>query len=274
MRSFFVCLFLVFGLITAPFSLQAEDSDDTAQESWIDDDHPVVVELFTSSNCTACMEADRLLYDISKKKNIIALGCHTDIWDSETLNNPTGLEECTYRQWAYRASGRMVNTKIRVPHLIINGHHSIGSGSLSFFHNALGLVKHGTAHKPLFIGMEWKDDDTITIELPDRDFEINENRDSFSVWLVRYQDYLIKKIDTGHTAGRVLRFSNVVRDADHIAKWHGKKRVIEIDVPKPPGGKERGGYVTIIHKVNGSQILAAGKLVDYRPKRKKAAAQE
>jgi len=268
MRFFGVFLFilvLAFGWsVSGPSLSQERDraKERAARNEWKDPEYPVVVELFTAPDCSACIPADRLLYDISKKKNVIALGCHIDYWDRTTMDDPTGLEECTYRQWAYKSSGAMSSAEIEVPHFMINGNFSINGIRMREFYGILRSAMDNWVVRPLFINMTWKDEDTLLVTLPKTDREVG-NEDSFSVWLVRYQDSLIEKIDKGETAGRVLRFSNVVRDARHIAKWHGDSRTIEVDVPTPPGGKERGGYVTIIHQINGSDILAAGKVLDY-----------
>lgn len=265
-------LFITLALFLSALSWLGKDAiaqiEDKTKGAWIDEGHPLVIELFTSSNCSACMPADRILYDVSKQKNVIALGCHIDYWDKETLMDPTGLEECTYRQWAYRNSGRLSGGKIRVPHFMINGEYSIGRSKTEIFYHFLTNVKNMPTPKPSFIHMKWKDKDTLLVEMPDANRDIRE-KDSFSVWLIRYQDYLIQKVSQGDTAGRVLRFTNVVRDAKHIAKWHGERRTIEVDVPMPAGGKERGGYVTIIHEINGSEIVAAGKVPDYKIRKKK-----
>lgn len=225
-------------------------------------DTPIVIELFTATNCSACMPADRILYDIAKQPNVIALGCHINYWDEHTLGDPTGLEACTYRQWAYRSSGMFGGTNIKVPHFMINGIYSVDNSKTRLFYNRLAQAKE-SRHKPDLVFMEWVDQDTLRIHMPESSREVNED-DSFSVWLIRYQDHVIKKVDEGQTAGRVLRFTNVVKNAKHIAKWHGKVRTIEVDVDKPPGGVERGGYVTIIHQINGSEIVAAGKVADYK----------
>lgn len=259
----FAGLLLLGAFIWVGSAAYAQIVDDTGGAWKKEDNTPVVVELFTSTNCSACMPADRILYDISKTKNVIALGCHIDYWDEKTLEDPTGLEACTYRQWAYRSSGMLSGTNIRVPHFMLNGVYSVDNSKTRLFYNRLAYVRNSNINKPGLIEMDWKDEDTVSIRMPDSNRDIDK-QDSFSVWLIRYQDYIIQKVDEGQTAGRVLRFSNVVRDAKHIAKWHGKERLIEVDVDKPKGGPERGGLVTIIHRINGSEIIAAGKLPDYK----------
>lgn len=260
--AFLALVFAAFPLWNAGSRAWAQVKD-TTDGAWKEDDgSPLVVELFTATNCSSCMAADRILYDISKLKNVIALGCHINYWDESTMMDPTGLEECTYRQWAYRSSGNMGSTNVRVPHFMINGIYSVTNNETRQIFNRMEVAKQSTNHKPGLVYMEWKDKDTLSINMPESNRKIDD-RDSFSVWLIRYQDYLIQKVDTGQTAGRVLRFTNVVKEARHIAKWHGKMRTIEVDVDPPKGGHERGGYVVMIHQINGSEVIAAGKVADY-----------
>lgn len=246
---------------------RAQIADDT-NSTWIDEEHPVVVELFTSSNCSACMLADRMLYDVSQEKNVIALGCHIDYWDKSTPKDPKNLEACTYRQWSYRSSGRMDETEVSIPHFMVNGRYSLRGSDIRSLYSILKGEKESSLPKPSFIHMKWKDKDTLLIEMPQAMDEIHK-KGSSSVWLIRYQDYIIQKMTKGEVAGRVLRFTNVVQDIKHIAKWHGDKRTIEVDVPMPPGGKDRGGYVAVIHETHGAKVLAAGKVRDYKLRKKK-----
>lgn len=245
---------------------QAQTIDDIK----VKDNEPMIVELFTSTNCSACMEADRILYDLSKKKNVIALGCHVNYWDENTLNDPSGLEACTYRQWTYKSSGMMSSTEVSVPHFILNGRQSVQKNQIKKFFSYFMTEQGSNPHKPLPVAMKWKDQKTLYVTLPETGWKLNK-RDSFSVWLIRYQDSLIKKVDDGQTAGRVLRFTNVVKGSKHIAKWHGEKRTIEVDVDTPKGGAERGGFVVMIHGINGSDVVGAGRLADFKIKKPAAA---
>lgn len=270
-----IAVFTLLAGVVAGVQNAAADITDPTEGAWVDEKHPVVIELFTSTNCSACMIADRILYDISKNPNVIALSCHVKYWDENTLKDPTGLEACTYRQWAYKSSGRMDKADIKIPYIMVDGTQNINNDRLGHFYNHLQAIRHNALRKPLWIGMKWGAKDKILVTLPQtpRNYRIN-LKDSFSVWLIRYQDYIIQKVKDGDNQDRVLRFSNVVRKAKHIAKWHGDGRTIEVSVPVPDQGNERGGYVAIIHETNGSDIYAAGKVPDYKvrkPKKEKTA---
>jgi hypothetical protein len=125
-----IFILLGIGLLSTQSRANIEDPTNGA---WIDTEHPIVVELFTASNCGACMIADRLLYEISRKPNVIALSCHIPFWDETILENPTGLEACTYRQWAYKSSGRMGNTDIRLPYFMLDGRDNLENQNIPPF---------------------------------------------------------------------------------------------------------------------------------------------
>ena len=265
-KVFFIWIVLcwLFSMIWLSTMARAEIPDPT-KGAWSDPEHPLVIELFTASNCSACITADRILYDMAKDPNVIALSCHVQYWDEHTLSDPTGLEACTYRQWAYKSSGRMDDAEVKIPYMVVDGNESVFTGRLDFFYPRVQIVRERAPRLPLWIGMQWKGKDKILVTFPEipRNYNIN-LRDSFSVWLIRYEDFIIQKIKGKDGKDRVLRFSNVVRKAKHIAKWHGESRTIEVAVPEPEGGSKKGGYVVIIHETNGSEIYAAGKLVDFK----------
>jgi hypothetical protein len=264
-NTYFLCLFIV---LTSGLWAHAALAQ-SREELVIHKDIPVVVELFTSTNCGACMEADRILYDLSKNKNVITLGCHVDYWDDQTLENPTGLEACTYRQWTYKASGMMSEAEVNVPYFIVNGRQSIDRDKIRIFNQYFNMESNGGRRPPLPVDLSWQYQETLYVTLPNTTWRLDD-KDSYSVWLLRYQDSVVKKLTEGQTAGRVLRFSNVVKSSKHIAKWHGEKRTIEVPVGAPPGGNDRGGYVVMIHQLNGSDVIGAGKVMDYKMPDKKS----
>ena len=238
-------------------------------------DAPIVLELFTTSDCTACVFADRILYDSMKNKNVIALSCRikdmTGIdLGGETLDpnksvpkaDPKGpMDPCVFRLWSYKPPSSK-ETKLVIPNFVFNGYNQVYSSGLNSFEQVMYQYGFSDVNRTREVFMRWKDDDTISIHMPEEAGMIKSKK-SASVWLVRYKDMAVEKIDEGLNKGRVLRFSNIVQDMKHVGKWHGSTRTIEVDVQKPEGGKERGGYVVLTQEYMGSPILAAGKLVDY-----------
>jgi hypothetical protein len=139
----------------------------------------------------------------------------------------------------------------------------MGVDSMPAFLNTLTSYHFEGRNRALEVYMQWKDKDTITIGLPQHPRASAKNKISGSVWLIRYKDMEVQKIDVGQNAGRVLRFSNIIQSIRHIAKWHGTVRSLDIDVDPPKGGKDRGGYVILVQEMMGEPVQAAGKLEDY-----------
>ncbi len=243
-------------------------------------DSPILLELFTTADCTACVFADRILYDTIKEKNVIALSCKiTDLSElrsqdykqietneseeEEKAGTQQGpMDPCVFRLWSYRSSKSSNETKITIPTFIFNGLDKVGAEDTNYFLQSLNSFRYVSKNKTLEVFMRWKDKDTITIHLPE-DPNAETTKVSASVWIIRYKDMMVEKVDKGMNKGRVLRFSNIIQDIKHIGKWHSKMRTIDVDVAPPQGGKEKGGYVVVVQEMMGEPVLAAGKLVDY-----------
>lgn len=224
---------------------------------------PVVVELFTATDCAGCVFADRMLYDVMKDDKVIALSCYISETSSSAPRNAQKkgpIDPCVFRQWTYDAV-KYGDTTLKLPSFVVGGEEKIAPNNLVSFDPVITRYKQGQAAQAIEIPLRWKDKDTITAQLP----EITGKKDwrSASLWIVRYKDIMIQKVDTGVNAGRVLRFSNVVQDMRHIGKWHGQSRSIDIDVAPPVGGNDRGGFVIIAQEMMGAPIVGAGKLADY-----------
>ena len=284
-QKFLLAAILIFALPVAALAQtssldakqqKAAESKARAEMNKRDDgrvESPIVIELYTTSDCTACIYADRMLYDAMKDKSVIALSCHiNDLTMPKQKDKKEGLGEdsgyegpmdpCVFRQWTYEARKVSQDITTKIPNFVFNGYDQIGAGSLTYFNTMLNSYHYAYKNKVLEVFMTWKDDDTITIHLPQRPNNEKEKINA-SVWIIRYKDMAVEKIEEGVNKGRVLRFSNIIQSIRHIAKWHGDLRTIDVDVPKPEGGTERGGYVVSVAETMGDPVVAAGKIEDY-----------
>lgn len=265
-KSFLLAILLALIFSTAAHANEQADEDEAQILASNTVDSPIVVELFTAADCTACVLADRMLYDALQNKNVIALSCKVE--DGKFLSDKTANEDqtgpidpCVFRQWTYRNHSSRRATTVTLPQIIMNGQESLVGLTLQRFYRRLELYKYSYLNKTQEVMLRWKDADTISINLPHSNSRRQNTKGS--VWLIRYKDMEVHKISEGVNAGRVLRFSNIIKDIKHVGKWHGSARTIEVDVPKPQGGKERGGYAVVVQELMGAPIVAAGKLEDY-----------
>ena len=68
---------------------------------------PVVVELFTSQGCSDCPAADRLVTELAKRKDVIALSLPITYWDMLGWKDTYATDANTQRQKSYaRAMNR------------------------------------------------------------------------------------------------------------------------------------------------------------------------
>ena len=60
--------------------------------------HPVVIELFTSQGCSDCPAADRIVAELAKRKDVLALSLPITYWDMLGWKDTFATEANTYRQ--------------------------------------------------------------------------------------------------------------------------------------------------------------------------------
>src|SRR5882672_5362435 len=80
---------------------------------------PVVVELFTSQGCSDCPAADRLVTELAKRKDVIALSLPITYWEMLGWKDTYATDTNTQRQKSYARA--MNHSGIYTPQMIIDG---------------------------------------------------------------------------------------------------------------------------------------------------------
>ncbi len=209
--------------------------------------HPVVVELFTSQGCSSCPPADKMLHELTKRDDVIALALHVDYWDYIGWKDEFAHPEHTARQKAYAAmAGRR---SVYTPQMIINGGDSIvGARGMEL---ADTIMRHSELPKLIDLTVS-RTGDKVTI----RATALTETTPGdMIVQLVRYTPIRNVKIMRGENAGHDMTYANVVHVLDIVAEWDGQNT---LEVTTPVEGAEP--LAVLVQKVSHGPILAAAQL--------------
>ena len=183
---------------------------------------PVVVELFTSQGCSSCPPADKLMHDLSKRDDVIALALHVDYWDYLGWKDEFAVPQNAERQRGYaRKAGRR---SVYTPQMIINGVTDIvGARPMDL---SKAIAEHTAKNDSIALNVA-RSGATITILA-----EPVETKSLFLVQMVRYTPQRSSTITHGENAGHAISYANVIDDWDVLAEWDGKT-ALSLEAPDP-----------------------------------------
>ena len=209
-----------------------------------------VIELFTSQGCSSCPPADRLLGDLAKSPDLIALSFPVDYWDyigwKDTLADPA----FTARQKAYAA--QRGDGQVYTPQAVIDGiTHVVGSDKMEIS-GALTSAAHrkGTMTVPVNLSVA-KGKVAIDVGAAAAD-----TPRKASVWLLDTIPSKTVSIGRGENSGRSVTYTNVVRKISKLGDWTGEPAHFEM-----ASRLNEGGYVVLLQagEPGPGPILGAAK---------------
>ena len=173
----------------------------------------VIVELFTSQGCSSCPAADRILGDLAKDPNVIALTLPIDYWDylgwKDTLADPRS----SARQKAY--SKTRGDRDVFTPQMVVNGGvHVVGNDRARID----GAIAASHAAMPDAMG--------VTVSLAQAGKIINVNvagKDGArgEVWICAVSKAVPIAIARGENRGKQVVYHNVVRNWLKVGDFSG-----------------------------------------------------
>jgi hypothetical protein len=201
------------------------------------DSRPIVVELFTSQGCSSCPPADKLLGELARRPDVIALGYHVSYWDHLGWKDPLSSEASTARQKAY--AHRLSGDQVYTPQLVVEGASAmVGSrraevlAALAEAHPAVGAPASFAADR--------------------RSVTIGAGHGSGEVLLVRFAQHRATQVGAGENAGRALEDTNGVESLQRLGAWSGAKTAFAVE---PPGPGE--GLAVLVQAEDGNFLAAA-----------------
>jgi hypothetical protein len=212
---------------------------------------PVVVELYTSQGCNTCPPADKLLGELKRRDDVLALSIHVNYWDYLGWTDPFATQVGTDRQRDYARPLRQ--RYVYTPQMVIDGRAHVAGHKRA---KVEGLIAAAKARRGADLPLRFVEnaDGEMTVSIPASDF-----RGEAEVMMALYDDAHSTPIRRGENAGRTLTYSNVVRELVPIGTYRGE--AIELDLPmSEDGGNERDGCAILVQESGLGPILGAAKI--------------
>jgi hypothetical protein len=212
--------------------------------------HPVLVELFTSQGCSDCPAADRIVVELAKRKDVIALSLPITYWDMLGWKDTFATESNTKRQKAYAKV--MSRSGIYTPQIIIDGVVDVVGNQRDRVLTAIAARASQFADR----GSE-----NLHLGLASGRVEISiaaspaKSKPLATIWVMRTLSQAAVNVQQGENKYRNLVYANVVRELQRAGEWTGD--AMKIDVPMRLGEAKQDGVAVILQGNDYGEVLAA-----------------
>jgi hypothetical protein len=211
---------------------------------------PIVIELFTSQGCSDCPAADRLVTELSKRKDVIALSLPITYWDMLGWKDTYATDSNTQRQKSYARA--MSHSGIYTPQMIIDGRFDVVGNQRDKVMAALAARTNdglGETLIPITIGAV---SGRLEIAIP---AARTKTKPFGTIWVMRTLGQGAVNIEQGENRNHLLTYTNVVRDLQRAGEWTGE--AMKIDLPLNLRAKQDGVAVILQARDYGPVLGAA-----------------
>jgi hypothetical protein len=213
---------------------------------------PIVIELFTSQGCSDCPAADRLVTELSKRKDVIALSLPITYWDMLGWKDTYATDSNTQRQKSYARA--MSHSGIYTPQMIIDGRFDVVGNQRDKVMAALAARTNdglGETLIPITIGAV---SGRLEIAIP---AARTKTKPFGTIWVMRTLGQGAVNIEQGENRNHLLTYTNVVRDLQRAGEWTGE--AMKIDLPLNLKAKQ-DGVAVILQARDYGPVLGAASL--------------
>jgi hypothetical protein len=215
--------------------------------------HPIVVELFTSQGCSDCPAADRLVTELAKRRDVIALSLPITYWDMLGWKDTYATDANTQRQKSYARA--MSHSGIYTPQMIIDGRFDVVGNQRDRVMAALAARANdglGETSIPIDIGTA---SGRLEIAIPAVKTKM---KPVATIWVMRTLNQGAVNVGQGENRNRILTYTNVVRDLQRAGEWSGD--AMKIDLPLNLAKAKHDGVVVILQARDYGPVLGAAIL--------------
>jgi hypothetical protein len=198
-----------------------------------------VIELFTSQGCSSCPPADRVLAELAREPDLVALSLPVDYWDYLGWKDTLAQPAFSARQRDY-ASARG-DRKVHTPQMVVNGAAAcIGAYRADVERTIAKAIRAGAA-LPVAVTVR-EAGPSIAIDIGEAATGVPRKADVWVLSVVRERDVAIGR---GENKGRSVTYANVVRSMARAGAWAGAAARYEIPLAEARP-EDADGYVVLL----------------------------
>lgn len=238
-------LLLLLSLTLTPQIALAQD-DKSAPEK---QPSPIIVELYTSRDCSSCPPADEIFSHLANNPNIIALSCPVSYWSQPWYGKDDLSQDfCDVRQHGYTKT--LGTRSVYTPQMIVNGVTEFVGSHPDELDAALKTQKDHITGK---ITLSAKEGGIIRMELPalHKDGYL-----SYRLWGFGYKKDWTENVKSGENKGKTIHYANIARTYHNMGSWMGDQAIF--DLQKPDADVD--GLIVFAQANGYGEIVAAGKI--------------
>ncbi|WP_291867884.1 DUF1223 domain-containing protein [Bradyrhizobium sp.] len=179
-----------------------------------------VVELFTSQGCSSCPPADRIIGELAKDPDVIALSMPIDYWDYLGWKDTLADSRFSARQKAY--SHTRGDRNVYTPQVIVNGSAQVIGSDRAKIDSAIGETTKadGVMSVPVSISLTGKHV-IISVAASMRGPAASLGESLGEIWICSVTKSVPIAIGKGENRGQKVTYHNVVRDLLKVGDWNG-----------------------------------------------------
>jgi hypothetical protein len=178
-------------------------------------DPRAVVELFTSQGCSSCPPADRIIGELAKDPNVIAMSMPIDYWDYLGWKDTLADARFSARQRAY--SKVRGDRDVYTPQAIVNGTAQVIGGDSASIQSAIGTTRADEKVMSVPVTMTLAGKEINVSVAASRAPDVSHGE----VWICAISKAVPISIARGENRGREIVYHNVVRNLLKVGDWNG-----------------------------------------------------
>ena len=183
-------------------------------------DPRAVVELFTSQGCSSCPPADKIVGELARDPNVIALSMPIDYWDYLGWKDTLADSRFSARQKAYSAARGDRN--VYTPQVVVNGSLQVIGSDRAKIEGAIGDTgkADGVMSVPVSITLAGKQV-TVSVAASKGPAASPGAASLGEVWICSVTKEVPISIGKGENRGQKVTYYNVVRNILKVGDWNG-----------------------------------------------------